>query len=546
MNFEQRINLVIIDDIKSVVDGLTAIDWDACGITLAGASSNGAEGLELIKCSKPDIVISDIRMPRMDGLMMMQSLQELQLACKVILMTGYSDFDYAQKAVKLGAFDFILKPFSETEITQAVLRAKEQVLTERSEYLNQKEMERKLRESMPLLRQEYFSLLIHHRTSWSQAAKRWEFLKIELASCGFTVMLFKIDDFEKSISDLPIHEVELIRFSLQNIVEETIGKYSKCMVFRDGDHRFAAVLNASTLFTAEEIGERCCQNIERFTKFTVSVGIGEEVDEVHQLPDAYRQAETALAYHLFTDGNGAIGYGNLPKTDRQEPILLEHQKELLLVLRSGNGELAASLLSEMSGKLQSVVPQPNPDYSLSLYEELVASIIRMLYELVPQQEVQPLVDRFKAERAIAGTKLAVLEQQILKLCKGGAELVKSHSLSEGEEMIYKSLKFITSRLDRSLSVSECAAYVHLSPSYYSSLFKRVTGMTLTQYLAGERINKAKKLILDGMSVQDAALAVGYEDRRYFSETFKKLTGKTPSEFRESYESKSALSPESGQ
>jgi two-component system response regulator YesN len=529
-----QISLCIIDDIRSVVDGLTAIEWSTHNIGVEGVSTNGLDGLELVKRVKPDIIITDIRMPRMDGLTMLREILELKHSCKVILISGYTDFEYAKQAVQLGAFDFVVKPFTEDDIMEAVLKAKEQVLEERSHLLSIQEMELKVRESMPLLRQEYFALLVKHRTPWEAASQRWEFLNIDLAQQGFVVMLLNIDGFAEQVAELSVREVELIRFSLQNIAEETIRRYTKSIVFRASHNRFVAVLNDPDAVTVSQIAEKCCRNVESNTKFTISIGYGERVEQVSELPNSFRQADRALTYHLFTDGNGAIGYDELPTTDRQLPLAMEHKDELLLVLRSGNGHRAADLLADMSEKFRSMTPQPNPDYLFSLYEELATSAIRTLYELVPQQIVQPLVDQFKASRGTVGSKLSVLQQQLLKLCQEGADLVRDNSLSEAQTIIYKSLDYLQSHLERNVTVSECAAYVHLSASYYSSLLKRVTGMTFTQYVTSERINKAKSMILSGIPVQEVAVAVGYEERRYFSEMFKKMTGMTPSEFRESY------------
>ncbi|WP_027085707.1 response regulator transcription factor [Cohnella panacarvi] len=536
MNNREPVRMVIIDDIKSVVDGLTSIEWTSCGVEVAGVSANGLDGLALVSETKPDIVITDIRMPRMDGLTMLKEILALKHACKVILISGYSDFEYAKQAVQLGAFDFVVKPFTEEEIVGAVVKARDQVLEERTKVTGIKEMERRLRESMPLLRQEYFTLLVNHRTPWEQAANRWAFLNVGLEPRGFAVMLLSVDGFEEHAAGQNVHEVELVRFSLQNIVEETVGKHAKSVVFRFGVNRFVAVLNEPTLFQVGEIAERCCQNIARFTKFTVSIGVGGTVEHVHELPDSYRQAERALAYHLFTGGNGAVGYDAVAKTGGQEPVGFDGKEELLLVLRSGNGERASALLADISRSLTMADPQPNPLYSLSLYEELAASAIRTLYELVPYQEAQPLVDRYRAARESAGSTLTGLEQRIHALVRGGADLVRDNSLSEGQAIVYKSLDFLKSQLDSNagVTVADCAACVHLSASYYSSLFKKVTGMTFTQYVTSERINKAKAMIVGGMPVQDVAAAVGYEERRYFSEMFKKATGMTPSEFRESY------------
>jgi two-component system, response regulator YesN len=532
MHSMDSIRICIVDDIKSVVDGLTAVPWQEYGITLAGTSGNGEDGLELIQRVKPDIVITDIRMPKMDGLTMVRSILELQHACQIILISGYTDFDYAKQAVQLGAFDFVVKPFTEEEILDAVCRAKEQIEQERSKLLSVREMETKLRESLPLLRKEYFALLVQYRTPTEQALKRWDFLDIDMARQGFCVMLIEIDGFLTRIEQLSVSEVELLRFSLQNIVEETLREHTACIVFRAQQNRFVAVVNTTEASMPVQLAEHCCKNIEQYTRFTISIGVGGKVQELSELPESYLQADRALSHRLFTEGNGAIAYDEIPRTDRQEPLAFEQKEELLLLLRSGNRDRVGVLLADITDSLQRMSPRPHPDYLLSHYEELAASAIRTFYELIPFQDIHPLVERFKQQRS--GLTLSGLEQLLLGLCREGAELVRKHTLSDGQAIIYKSIDYMKQHLNREITVGECAAYVHLSASYYSSLFKKVTGMTVTQFVAAERIQKAKSLLIAGMPVQEVAAELGYEERRYFSEVFKKITGMTPSEFRASY------------
>lgn len=531
-----NVSLCIIDDIKSVVDGLTAINWAEHSMQVAGVSSNGEDGLRLIRNESPDLVITDIRMPRMDGLAMLRAVLEQNPDCKVILISGYADFEYAQQAVQLGAFDFVVKPFSEEEIMAAVLRAKVQIIEERSKRLNLREMENMLRESLPVLRQEYFSLLVSHRTPWEQAAERWEFLNINLNPQGFIVMLIEIDRFQEQAAELSIREVELVRFSLLNITQETIAEHVPCVVFRARHNRYLAVMGDTAAVCPVEIAEQCCRNIERYTKFTVSVGVGGRVEQTSELPESYRQANRALAYHLFTEGNAAIMYDDIVQTGSQgqEPLALEYKDELLLALRSGNAGRTSVILSAISATLENMGSGHNPDYLLSLYDELAASAIRTFYELIPFADIQPLVLRFRTVQGTAGLPLASLQRQLLALFTEGAELVRRNSLSEGQKVIYESQNYIRNRLSEDITVPECAAHVHLSASYFSSLFKKVTGMTVTQFTTAERIQKAKALLVEGMPVQEVASAVGYEERRYFSDMFKKTTGQTPSEFRASY------------
>jgi two-component system response regulator YesN len=534
VNQTEAISLCIIDDIKSVVDGLTAIHWEEHGIRVAGVASNGEEGLRMIGELRPELVITDIRMPIMDGLSMLRAVLEENSDCKFILISGYADFDYAQQAVQLGAFDFVVKPFSEEDILSAALRAKAEIMEERIHLLSLREMENKLRESMPALRQEYFTMLVNHRTSWEEASGRWDFLNIKLAPRGFVVMLIEMDNVREEVVEPSIREMELIRFSLLNIMQETLSEYAQSVVFRYRPDQYLAVLNDADKSSPIEIAEQICRNIERYAKFTVSVGVGSRVTEISELPDSYRQAQQALSHHLFTEGNTAIMYDDIHQSGSQEPLALEYKDELLLALRSGNVGKTVSILSAISDSLQKLISRQNPNYLLSLYDELAASAIRTFYEMVPYADIQPLIQSFKSAQGSAGLSLAFLQRQLLALCTEGATLVHKNSLSEGQKVVYKAIDYMKSRLSLDLAVGECAAHVHLSASYFASLFKQVTGMTVTQYMTSERIQKAKLLLIEGAQVQEVALAVGYEERRYFSDVFKKITGQTPSEFRAGY------------
>ncbi|GJM75728.1 hypothetical protein HMSSN036_79440 [Paenibacillus macerans] len=147
MNRNEPMKICIIDDIPAVVRGLsTRIDWEEHGLTVAATAANGQEGLECLRRVRPDIVLTDIRMPLMDGLEMMRTILPELPEVKVIFFTAYTDFAYAQEAVKLGAFDFIVKPFTPVSVLDTVLKAQDALERERSKTEYMQGMERKLRE----------------------------------------------------------------------------------------------------------------------------------------------------------------------------------------------------------------------------------------------------------------------------------------------------------------------------------------------------------------------------------------------------------------
>lgn len=179
----ERFKLCIIDDIRSVVEMISRKPgWQEHGIEVSGTALDGEEGLRMIRETRPDIVLTDIRMPRMDGLQMTRAILDFLPDCKIIILSAYSEFTYAQEAIRLGALDFVKKPFSLDEIVNVVLKAKELCRQERQKTARLAVMESKIKESMPILRQEYLTFLLHHQTTEADARSRWAYLDIPLRS----------------------------------------------------------------------------------------------------------------------------------------------------------------------------------------------------------------------------------------------------------------------------------------------------------------------------------------------------------------------------
>ena len=238
-----KVTLCIIDDIPSVVQGLAGtIDWESLGIEVACTALDGEEGLRLIREHRRDIVLTDIRMPNMDGIELLAALKKERMPCKVIFFSGYTDFEYARQAVRLGAFDYLTKPHSVDDIKDIVGKARDKVLADRSEAARLREIERKVKESVPALRREYLTLLLHHSASETAVGERWAFLQMDLPMNDLAVMVIEIDQFEPQCGHLPIGEIELIRFMLQNIVEETIQSVTRGVVFRETMSRLVAAV----------------------------------------------------------------------------------------------------------------------------------------------------------------------------------------------------------------------------------------------------------------------------------------------------------------
>lgn len=536
MKMGTDLKICFIDDIRTVVEGISQqIQWDQHGITVCGTAINGLEGMALIENYRPDIILTDIRMPMLDGLELTSRIKETLPAAKVILMTGYSDFEYAKQAVQLGAFDFITKPFSLSHIEEVVLKAKAEIEDERHKENRMAEMEQKVTESLPILRQEFFTLLLHHKADQREAERRWSYIKPDLVAKHLFVMVIEIDGFAEKCVHTSISEIELIRFSLQNIMEETIAPYTRGLIFRDTTTRFAAVLNTTEVISAAELAEACCGNIEAHTSFTISIGIGLPADQIYELSSSYNQAVQALSYHLYTGGNAVMSYADMSYTAASIPLNLRvKEQELIHALQSGNRIHTLKILNQLFDELTTVHPLLKPEYLISLFYELSFMMLRALQEKIPYADLAGIDALVRGKQMTSSISIEDM-QRILKDIAGlGCQQIERQTRSTAANVVQEAILYVREHLHQEFYIGDAAKHVHLSTSYFANLFKKVTGMTFNQFVIQERMEQAKRLLLEDRQVQEIAEALGYVERRYFSDVFKKYTRMTPSEFKQTY------------
>lgn len=203
-------------------------------------------------------------------------------------------------------------------------------------------------------------------------------------------------------------------------------------------------------------------------------------------------------------------------------------------MRSANVAKAEEQLESIWSEWLAASARPDPALVKTLCLELAHSIHRVFTEKASDPEMQEL------EKKLAEMNLAAsfedLRQRIREFCRQGCNYLQIRQCSDARVLVERAIAHIGSNLHHNLTVADCARAVHLSPSYFSNLFKKEVGMTLAQYIISRRMEKAKELVLEGMQVQDIAVSLGYEDRPYFTELFKRSTGMTPTDFRAKYTS----------
>ncbi|WKL00942.1 response regulator [Paenibacillus amylolyticus] len=228
-----QLTMCVMDDIQAVVKGISStIPWEDHQVRIVGTASNGERGWSLLLEQQPDIVISDIRMPKLSGLELMKRSLDAGLRAKFIFISGYSDFHYAQEAIKLGASDYLLKPFTPEEILGAVLKVRQVIQEEQAQCKQLEQLEQKVESSSQYERHSYLLGLLRHEIGGFLNESRWNELHIDLDSSNLLVMVIEVDGYTRYGYTMHL-DAEIVPFAVQNIVGETLNRYTKGVVLRE-------------------------------------------------------------------------------------------------------------------------------------------------------------------------------------------------------------------------------------------------------------------------------------------------------------------------
>jgi two-component system response regulator YesN len=530
--------LIIVDDEAVVRNGLkTTINWKDHGFELIGDYTNGREAWEAVEQHKPDLVISDICMPFMDGLELSSLIMTNYPYIKVIILTGYDEFEYAQQAVRLKVSDFILKPITAQEMRKQLDKAKLEMDEQMQIREDISKLYNQLNQSLPFLKERFLERMVVSGIGQQELEERFRYFFLPLLMPRYLVMVFDIDDFgERSHQTTNYNDLELLRFAGFNIVEEILIRENG-ILFRTREERMVALISdiseENLLYEKGfRIAEEARHQIEKFLKFTVTVGIGTSCDTSEQLPDSYRNALSALDYRFLFGKNRVLSLSDIegmPAVTRKRTD--DWDRKIASAVKTGSLQDVDLLIEQLVLDLKSyiqieacylqikkvVLTLMNTVQELGVFEENLAAGQRVLftdiYKIKTLDDIKMHLKEFvgQAITAIAENRNNLTNRQIIR----AVSYIEEH---------YS---------DEKMSLQDLCRHVLMSTSHFSLVFKQHTGETFIEFLTKTRIEKAKELLLHTtLKFYEIAAKVGYADPNYFSILFKKHTGKTPKEYRD--------------
>jgi len=527
------LKLIVADDELPVRETFSRlIDWESNGIELCATASNGIEAFEQAERYRPELLLTDIKMPMMDGLQLIEKLHDRGIPTTPILLSGYNDFHLVQKALKLGAFDYILKPCHPVEVLKVVLQAKESAIAVRDRKKESDVWESQWRQNIPLAKTQILTEWIRRVESpWENRMEKAQGLDIRLPEASLLAAILRLDWKGREPYDRSPHDRELINYAALNIVKETMEAFGQNFeAFWDKQEMILLWHDPEASgSTSRAKLERVRHNILGYLKLTATIGCSDVAVTLHELNAAYEKARQALEKSFF-QGQGCvyvysadIEAAALGNRSEQLTRLDETERLFFDKLKAGNYSEVIDCLDQWFSGFKGAFGQDRSEF----HRQTLSLMSRLLQEAEGGRAYEQLVGLADGmlQAETVDELLAVTTQMIQKL----AESRNSHKAVH--RTIARTVEIIKTRYASNLTLKAVAEEVYLSPSYLSTLFKQEMGIKYIDYLHQYRIEVAKQLMKDGkQKVSAVAAQVGYFDEAHFIHTFKKWTGGSPASF----------------
>lgn len=526
-------NILIVDDETIFRKGIRLMiaEMQSEWIVIEEAM-DGVEALEKIEELQPDLIITDIKMPRMDGIQLQYIVKERypQIAC--VVMSGYNDFQYARESLRLGAKDYLMKPFEREELYELLGKLQEELALEKQ----QNKVNAKDRQVQNQMRHHVLAGLltgsIHHAET-----ELLENVGILFPHPNTSCLVAKLD--RDSVTDERYYQMNPSLFSvyMQQFIQESIDKSLLGHVFILHDNEVVALINheegASSYSEIEKLTNRIRKEIRGQSNFTITFGLGSPAKDLESISKSYKEAGLALLYRLVIGGDRLLSSETIAEM-KMEKFEWHSSDWNLLNQFVQEGDLA------------------NVQYQAS---QFVTKLCQQWHdpEIIQQQICKMLLHFY--EQAV---NLAVVKQW-LQTTDVKQVLMDIYSISSSKELIERcqkllgdlsvcmanrKKKFVTSPVElvvryveehyaELITLNMMAEIVYLSPSYLSSLFKSKQGQSFIDFLTEKRIEKAKTMLLySDEKIQVISDSTGFTNIRHFNRVFKTLTNRTPTEYRE--------------
>lgn len=529
---EGLLKVFIVDDEHLVRNLLkNCIDWEKIGYKVIGEASNAHEALDLADRLRPDVIFTDIYMPFMDGLEFSKIVFERYPLTKIIVLTGYEEFEYAKKSIKIGIADFLLKPINDDEIRKVALDMKTRIRAERSHRDEYNRMKKQLEEYRPYLKEKLLNSIIQNVFSSEEMKQQLDYFHIRINSDHIQAAAIEVsfpDNSDKT------GEEERLLLNIQCL--ELVSKYfrdDECVnVFFDNNQNIIA-LNSEINIDFADCLEALRNMIINKLKCNICIGVGNAYDSPGRIKTSYREACDALNYKIIAGKNQVISYSNIGFSRiGSHTVQNDNIDALAFYIKAGIKKKAFEFLESSF----SDICLSGRNVSIETLRGMASGVVSVILNVIIELEIN-ILDIFPKgqpfEQVFKIDTLPEMRKYLLSLSESAMDTILSMQNRRVNQVIEDIKNYVHENISNpEMSLSHCAKKFFMNASYLSRIFKQETGYTFVEYLTRIRMEKAIKLLKEtDLRAYQVAGAIGISDPHYFSICFKKWTGVSVNDFK---------------
>lgn len=536
-----EIKVFLVEDEMVIRRGIkNSIDWEKEGYIFCGEASDGELAYPMIIKEKPDILITDIRMPFMDGLELCKLVKKELPNIKILILSGYDEFDYAKEAIRLGVTEYLLKPISSDKLLEALNGVSESIRREKEDKdLVRKYME-EMRENTEHEKQKFFEQMIAGNLSMADALETGKKYEMNLSAGMYNLLLFRFTLGEENRKS-----GELLG-EAEYAIEKLTERLEYVFEFQRGVEGWAFLLMADNEEQMSERVKELSKDLEEIMKNYSTIayfgGIGQPVARLRELEESFREAERALAARFTMELNRIISVEDIRMAQNVDTL------DDIEITSFGEIEKTRTMLEKfLNNGAEDEIDEFVDVYINELPEENLKSVLMRQYIIMDAyivmmsfcEKIEGIEGEMQAQSEELKNSMKTIQtleeiknyiRMLLKKIIGVRDTISGRRYSDIIEIAKDQIR--KTYMSDEISLNTIAAEVGMSPSYFSSIFSKEMGKTFVEYLTEIRMDRAKELLMcSSMKTSEIGYEVGYKDPHYFSYIFKKTQNCTPKEFR---------------
>lgn len=534
------LKVFLVEDESSVRENLRdGIMWQQYGYQFAGEAGDGEMALPLIRKIKPDVLITDINMPFMDGLALTGIVKKEFPQIKIIIISVHNDFEYAQRAIQAGVERYLLKPVSRSALQKALQEIREKINDERERENYQEKFKEDMQEYEQFSKKIFFEKVFEGHLSVQEIYEEAQKFSLEMDAASYNLAMVSL--WQKRNTEERSKESRLLAGKREELARY-FQRYPEYLMFRWNFNTHGILLKGEEE-QMEELENRCREAIVRIcsghdSEMEWCCAIGEPVRRLSMLPQVYSKVNHMMScwflkpgQHILTmETTGFASKGEGKESLREVDIAKADPEIIKNFLAHGQAEevedFVDGFLESQKDALRSKLFR---DYlMLSIRFTAVAFVERLGYS---REDL--LENTYTDKMQVLSLGVEDMRFYMQELLRRAIELGDRAMESQGKKLVKRATLYIEENYTRdSISLNEVADAVEVSANYFSTVFRQETGMTFTEYVTKKRMDKAKQLLRQTERPSgEIASEVGFKDSHYFSFVFKKTQGCTPREYR---------------